>query len=101
MKIVAVEIALVDKLLPIADGDRPRTDAVDQPFGFELLDGAVDVDRGQARGVAKLFLSHRQLVADFITKAGDLQPQRKFAKQMGKPSAGVAAADVGNPTPKG
>src|SRR5918997_5284899 len=97
MKILAVEIADACELLPVANVDGPGADAVDEPIGFELLDGPVDVDGGEARGVAELLLGHRQLIAELISEARDLEAKRKFTKQVRDPSTRVAAADVSDP----
>src|SRR5215207_5440844 len=73
VQIVAVEVAYLCELAPIANVDRPRAGTLDQSVTFEASDGAIHMDRSQPGCVPKLLLGYRQFIARLGTHPSDLQ----------------------------
>ena len=71
--------------------------ALDDPILDEAAHHPVDVDRGEAGGVADLLLGQGQLDAAVLDRADPAHAREQLADQRTDPGAGRGAADRGEP----
>ena len=96
MQIIGIEAGNASSALKVRNGQPPAVQ-LDQTVAAQLLQRAVDVDRGEARRVGEVDLGERKVAALVADEAGGAQLEQQLAEQMGDPLAGVALADIDAP----